>query len=156
MLLPVARFVAPRLAARLNGPGGAAVIACALSVAGQLYWLTQIQAQPAYLTRLLAPQLIGGAGVGLTIPSLIAAGSASLSPARFGTGSGILNMARQIGTVLGVASLIAVLSHLAPRDPVSPYRHGVVLVMAFMAVALLPAAPPPTPPPPPPARPPAP
>src|SRR5258708_6924443 len=72
--------------------------------------------------------------------SILAAGSASLSPARFGTGSGILNMARQIGTVLGVASLIAVLSHLAPRDPVSPYRHGVVLVMAFMAGAIVAAA----------------
>jgi hypothetical protein len=135
MVFSFARFVAPRLAARLHGPGRVAVIGCALNVAGQLYWLTQIQAQSAYLTHLLAPQLIGGAGVGLTIPSLIGAGSTSLPPARFGTGSGILNMARQIGTVLGVASLIALLSRLAPSDPVDAYRHGVTLVIAFMAGA---------------------
>jgi EmrB/QacA subfamily drug resistance transporter len=135
MVFPFARFVAPRLAARINGPGRVAAIGCAINVAGQLYWLTQIQAQSAYLTHLLPAQLIGGAGVGLTIPSLIAAGSASLTPARFGTGSGILNMARQIGTVLGVAALIAVLSHPAPGDLLGGYRHGVALVMAFMAGA---------------------
>jgi EmrB/QacA subfamily drug resistance transporter len=135
MVFPFARFVAPRLAARINGPGRVAAIGCAVNVAGQLYWLTQIQAQSAYLTHLLPAQLIGGAGVGLTIPSLIAAGSASLTPARFGTGSGILNMARQIGTVLGVAGVIAVLSHPAPGDLLGGYRHGVALVMAFMAGA---------------------
>src|SRR5260370_34271710 len=98
MVFPFARFVAPRLAARLNGPGRVAVIGCALNVAGQLYWLSQIQAQPGYLTRLLAPQLIGGAGGGLTIPSLSAAGSASLSPARVGTGDGIPTTARPART----------------------------------------------------------
>jgi hypothetical protein len=53
------------------------------------------------------------------IPSLLGAGSASLTPSRFGTGSGILNMARQVGTVLGVASLIAALCGWPPmtRSP---------------------------------------
>jgi hypothetical protein len=73
--------------------------------------------------------------VGLTIPSLLGAGSASLTPARFGTGSGILNMARQVGTVLGVASLVAVLSHVNPADPLVAYRHGLVLIIAFFAAA---------------------
>jgi EmrB/QacA subfamily drug resistance transporter len=135
IVFPVARFVAPRLAARLHGPGRIAAIGCALNVAGQVYWLTQIQAQPAYLTHLLPAQLIGGVGVGLTIPSLIGAGTASLAPARFGTGSGILNMARQIGTVLGVASLIAVLSRTAAGDPVDAFRRAVVMITAFMAGA---------------------
>ena len=90
MVLPFARVVAPRLGARLGGPGRVAVIGCAVNAAGQLLWLAQIQARPAYLTHLLPAQLLGGAGVGLAIPSLLAAGSAALTPARFGTGSGIL------------------------------------------------------------------
>ena len=73
--------------------------------------------------------------MGLAIPSLLAAGSASLTPSRFGTGSGILNMGRQVGTVLGVASLIAILIHVAPADPLIAYRHGLVLVIAFFAAA---------------------
>ena len=135
MVLPFARFAAPRMAAWLGGPGRVAVIGCAVNAGAQLLWFTQIQAQPAYLTHLLPAQLLGGAGVGLTIPSLLGAGSASLSPARFGTGSGILNMARQVGTVLGVAGLVAILSHPSPTDPVAPYRDGLVLIVAFFAAA---------------------
>ncbi len=135
MVLPFARMVAPRLAGRLGGPGRVAAIGCAVNAGGQLLWLTQIQVQPAYLTHLLPAQLLGGAGVGLAIPSLLAAGSASLAPARFGTGSGILNMARQVGTVIGVASLIAILSHVVPGDPLAAFRHGLVLIIAFFAAA---------------------
>ena len=85
-------------------------------------------------------QLLGGAGVGLTIPSLIGAGTASIPPARFGTGSGVLNMARQIGTVLGVAGLIAILTGLNVADPVVAFRHGTELVIAFFALAGLTSA----------------
>jgi EmrB/QacA subfamily drug resistance transporter len=135
MVLPFARIAAPRLAARLGGPGRVAVVGCAVNAGGQLLWLTQIQAHPAYLTHLLPAQLLGGAGVGLAIPSLLGAGSASLTPARFGTGSGILNMARQVGTVLGVAGLIAILSRTSRADPLAAYRHGVILVIAFFIAA---------------------
>jgi hypothetical protein len=135
MVLPFARVVAPRLAAWLGGPGRVAVIGCAVNAGAQVLWLTQIQAHPAYLTHLLPAQLLGGAGVGLTIPSLLGAGSASLTPARFGTGSGILNMARQVGTVLGVAGLVAVLSHTSRIDPIAAYRSGLALVIAFFAAA---------------------
>ena len=92
-------------------------------------------AQPDYLAHLLPAQLLGGAGVGLTIPSLIGAGSASLTPARFGTGSGILNLARQVGTVLGVAALVATLAHIDPANPLPTFRHGVTLIIAFFAAA---------------------
>jgi hypothetical protein len=88
----------------------------------------------------LPVQLLGGAGVGLTIPSLIGAGTASIPPARFGTGSGVLNMARQIGTVLGVAGLIAILTGLNVADPVVAFRHATELVIAFFALAGLTSA----------------
>ena len=40
-------------------------------------------------------------------------------------------MARQVGTVLGVAGLVAVLAHVSHVDPLPVYRHGVVLIIAF-------------------------
>jgi EmrB/QacA subfamily drug resistance transporter len=135
MVLPFARVVAPRAAAWLGGPGRVAVIGCVVNAGGQLLWYTQIQAQPAYLTHLLPAQLLGGAGVGLTIPSLLAAGSASLTPARFGTGSGILNTGRQVGTVLGVAGLVAILAHISRADQVASYRDGLILIIGFFAAA---------------------
>jgi len=135
MVLPFARLVAPRLAGSLGGPGRVAVIGCFVNALAQLLWLSRIQAEPAYLTHLLPAQLLGGAGVGLAIPSLLGAGSVSLTPARFGTGSGILNTGRQVGTVLGVAGLVAILSRVSAADPVAAYRHGLVLVIAFFAAA---------------------
>jgi EmrB/QacA subfamily drug resistance transporter len=135
MVLPFARIVAPRLAGLLGGPGRVAAIGCLVNAAAQAWWLWRIQAAPDYATHLLPAQLLGGAGVGLAIPSLLGAGSMSLTPSRFGTGSGILNTARQVGTVLGVAGLVAILSRVSPADPVAAYRNGVVLVIAFFAAA---------------------
>jgi hypothetical protein len=76
----------------------------------------------------------------LSIPSLLAAGSASLPPAHFGTGSWVLNMARQIGTVLGVAGLVAILSQFNQADPVATFRQGVDLVAGFGVAAGITAA----------------
>jgi hypothetical protein len=78
MVLPFARVAAPRLAAWIGGPGRVAVIGCVVNAGSQLLWYSQIQVHPAYLTHLLPAQLLGGAGVGLAIPSLLGAGSASL------------------------------------------------------------------------------
>jgi EmrB/QacA subfamily drug resistance transporter len=139
MVLPFARLVAP-LAARIGGPGRVAVLGCFVLAAAQLLWWARIQAAPAYVTHLLPSQLLGGAGVGLAIPALLGAGSAALPPARFGTGSGILNMARQIGTVLGVAGLVAILSHQDAADPVPTFRHGLTLIIALFAAAGVTAA----------------
>jgi hypothetical protein len=72
--------------------------------------------------------------VGLAIPSLLGAGSAGLPVANLGTGSGILNMARQVGTVLGVAALVAALTVRAP-DPLTAFRSGIALTIAFFVAA---------------------
>ena len=135
MVLPFARVVAPRLTGVLGGPGPVAVLGCVVNALAQLLWLWRIQAAPAYVSHLLPAQLLGGAGVGLAIPSLLGAGSAALTPGRFGTGSGILNTARQVGTVLGVAGLVAILSRVSPADPVMAYRHGAVLIIGFFVAA---------------------
>ena len=58
-----------------------------------------------------------------------------MPPAWFGTASGVLNMARQVGTVLGVASLIGVLSTVSTGSSMTTYRHGVALVIGFFALA---------------------
>jgi EmrB/QacA subfamily drug resistance transporter len=134
MVLPFARLVAPRLIPLLGGVGRVAVLGCAVSAVAQLLWLVLIQAEPAYVTHLLPAQLLGGAGVGLAIPSLLGSGSAGLPAANFGTGSGILNMARQVGVVLGVAALVAALTSPA-AEPLVPFRHGITLTVAFFVAA---------------------
>jgi hypothetical protein len=134
MVLPFARVVAPRLGAVLGGPGRVAALGCVVNAVAQGLWLLLLQAEPAYATHLLPAQLLGGAGVGLAIPSLLGAGSAGLSAARLATGSGILNTARQIGTVLGVAGLVAFLVAGGPH-PLAPFRHGLLLIVGFFVAA---------------------
>lgn len=62
--------------------------------------------------------LIIGIGVGLAVPTLITAASARLAPHQTSTGSAIVQMDRQIGSVLGVAVLVVVVgsSQLTVRD----------------------------------------
>jgi len=139
MVLPFARLVSPWLAAKLGGPGRVAVAGALVNAGAQVLWYVLLTAEPHYLTRMLPVQLLGGAGVGLAIPSLIGAGSMALPPDRFGTGSGILNMARQIGTVLGVAGVIAILAGAA-ADPLDLFRHTTILVAAFFLSAAVVAA----------------
>src|SRR4029077_11653128 len=135
MVLPFARLAAPRLTTLLRGPRPVAVSGCFVNALAQALWLWRIQVAPSYVSHLLPAQLLGGAGVGLTIPSLLGAGSASLTPSRFGTGSGILNTGRQVGTVLGVAGLVAILAKVSPADPLTAFRGGLVLVIGFCAPA---------------------
>ncbi|HEX7996516.1 MAG TPA: MFS transporter [Streptosporangiaceae bacterium] len=139
MVLPFARIVAP-LAARIGGPGRVAVIGSIVLAGAQVLWYARIAPDPAYVARLLPCQLLGGAGVGLAIPGLLGAGSASLPPDRFGTGSGILNMARQIGIVLGVAGLVGILANNMTDDPVMTFRHGLLMIIGLLMSAALVAA----------------
>jgi EmrB/QacA subfamily drug resistance transporter len=101
--VPSARLGA-RFGYRLPGVIGAIVFA-----AGSVWFITQTGDKPAYLSEYLPGSIIGGAGVGLVIPTLTGAGASSLAPERFATGAAVLTMGRQIGAALGVAVLVAVL-----------------------------------------------
>ena len=69
--------------------------------------------------------LLTGIGVGLTLPTLVATGSASLPASAFATGSAVVNMFRQIGLAVGVAVLIAVLgSPHTPAQALSAFQAG--------------------------------
>ena len=86
---------------------------------------------PAYASEYLVPTMLTGAGVGLSFASWGSAAVAELPPARFATGSAVLACVRQIGAVLGIAALIAVLDAAPPGDPLS----GFVDAWTLMAVA---------------------
>ena len=135
LMLPFARAVAPRLIARLGGPAPVAVLGVALNAGAQLLWLGGLQADPAYLSHLLPVQLIAGPGVGLTTPALLGLGTSALPPARFGTGSGVLNTARQVGLTIGVAAFVAILATVNHADPLPAFRTGQWLTVALFAAA---------------------
>lgn len=75
---------------------------------GTLVLVTRMGDHPAYLTGYLPGWLLGGIGVGLALPNLMAGATHDLAPHQAATGSGVVTMSRQIGFVVGVSVLFAI------------------------------------------------
>jgi hypothetical protein len=134
--IPSARLGA-RVGYRLPGLIGGLVYAAA-----SLWWITHTSATPAYWTTYLPGMAVGGAAVGVMIPTLTGAGVSSLAPERFATGAAVLTMGRQVGAALGVAILVAVLG--SATSGVSAFHAGWAIsaaggVAAALTLALMPA-----------------
>ena len=141
LMVPLFSFlVAGRLIARF-GPTVVVTLGSAVFAAGLAWWAVAIGLVPDYPGGMLPGMLLTGAGVGLTLPTLMATAASALPPRSFATGSAAVNMIRQIGLAIGVALLIAVLG--APASPaarLAAFRHGWWMAAGLAAAGLLPAA----------------
>jgi EmrB/QacA subfamily drug resistance transporter len=86
-----------------------AITGCLVFAAGIGWWIAMLGQTPDYWLGVLPGMLLTGLGVGLALPTLIAASLGPLPPQSFATGSGLVTMIRQVGSVFGVALLVAVL-----------------------------------------------
>jgi hypothetical protein len=81
---------------------------------------------------MLGGMVLTGIGVGLTLPTMMATGTASLPSHSFATGSAVVNMFRQIGLAVGVAVLIAILgSPHTPTATLGAYRDALAVIAAI-------------------------
>jgi EmrB/QacA subfamily drug resistance transporter len=132
MMVPLFSFlIAGRLIARF---GAGAVIAAGSTIfaVGAAWWALASGLRPDYFGEMFGGILLTGAGVGLTLPTLMATGAASLPPQAFATGSAVVNMLRQVGLAVGVAVLIAVLgSPASPAATLAAYRRGWIVIAAI-------------------------
>ena len=118
MLFPgpamAATFAVPgaRLGARF-GPGRVGIAGALVFALGGVMRLAWLGPDVHYASDFLPQMLVGGAGVGLILPSLTSAAAAALPPARLATGIAVQTTGRQIGSALGVAMLVAVLGGAA-------------------------------------------
>jgi EmrB/QacA subfamily drug resistance transporter len=122
---------------RIAGRFGRAVPALAgtLAMAGAaLFWLFATPARPAYLAFFLPGMILGGIGAGLTQAPLFAAAS-TLPADRATTGSAVLTMARQIGSAIGVAVLVALLATSDPHTLALFHRGWILEASAALAAA---------------------
>jgi EmrB/QacA subfamily drug resistance transporter len=99
-------------------PGGLLFGAGALLLAGG------VGPTPSYVSELLPAMVLTGAGVGLSFAAWSSASVAELPPALFATGSAISACMRQVGAVLGIAVLIAVLGAGDAAHPLEPFRDA--------------------------------
>jgi EmrB/QacA subfamily drug resistance transporter len=133
--LMAAIFAAPagRLGAKIGQPP---VIAAGglIFAAGFAINLAAVGSTPDYGS-FLPGFLLGGVGVGLVLGPLPAAATMSLPPDRFATGTAVFGMARQVGSAIGVAVLVALLADPAPADLFSHLQRGWVFALATGVVA---------------------
>jgi DHA2 family methylenomycin A resistance protein-like MFS transporter len=96
-----------------------------VSVSGS-YWL------------LVVPMLMAASGIALMVPTMTNVTLSSVDPSRAGIASGVLNTARQVGGMLGVAACGYLVRDTAP----SAFMHGmhlsliVAVVLLFLGAAL--------------------
>jgi EmrB/QacA subfamily drug resistance transporter len=130
IMVPVFSFLAGRLTARL-GPGPVIAAGSTIFAIGVAWWALVVGLRPDYVGEMLGGMLLTGIGVGMTLPTMMATGTASLPPHSFATGSAVVNMLRQIGLAIGVALLIAILG--SPHSPIATldvYRRAWVVIAA--------------------------
>ncbi|MBE1534291.1 MFS transporter [Actinomadura algeriensis] len=119
--------------ARKIGAGPLALVGCAVFAAGIAWWMWRMT--DGYALGMLPGMLLTGVGVGLTLPTLIGAAVAALPPTSFSTGSAVVTMARQVGTVVGVAALIAVLGGGESARTAADFDAGWLLTIAATLAA---------------------
>lgn len=141
----------PAVAAITASPGGAiierfgsrpVIVAGAfIFAAAGTYGALVVGPGSDYLRDFLPSNLVGGFGVGLILPSTANAAFGSLPPALLSTGIGVFSVARQIGSALGVALLVAVYaSPVSPAELADAVAAGFWLQVAAALLAVVTAA----------------
>jgi len=123
LMAAVAAPIAGKLADR-HGYRWVVVPGAALFATGALVTAAAMPGHPSYLLHFLPVQLLIGISIGTTMSTLGAAASQALPPAQFGAGSAVSSAARQLGAVLGVAIVIAVLGTPAPAEALAAFHHA--------------------------------
>jgi EmrB/QacA subfamily drug resistance transporter len=129
LLVPFWSIAAGPLARKI-GPGPVAALGSAIYAGGCLFWRLNLSLVPDYPAHMLPGMLMTGTGVGLTLPTLVSAAVSVVPPNRFATGSGVVNMARQVGIVLGVSVLVTVLGHPAGAGALPAFQRATVVLAA--------------------------
>ncbi|WP_208298739.1 MFS transporter [Streptomyces liangshanensis] len=147
-VVPIVAVLVQRLGHRIH-PGVLTTLGCLVFGAGIVTTLLLVGPHGSdYASALLPGELLSGIGIGLALPTLLGSATAGLPPHRASTGSGAINMTRQIGYVLGVSVILAILgtptSYAAAH---TAFVHGwwtlaaVELAAATAALGLLPRRP---------------
>ena len=109
----------PLMVALLSAPIGAragrqgaqrlVLVGITLFVSGCAWWLWRVGSEPEYLTAMLPGAAARRHRGGVHLPGAAGAAVSGLPPERTATGSAVFNMSRQMGGVIGVAVVVAIL-----------------------------------------------
>lgn len=119
--------------------GTLAILGCLVVAAGAALMSLSLTTTPSYWTTVAPGWALVGVGVGLAMPNLVASATSALPPEQVSTGSGVVTMARQVGLVLGVSVLVAIVGASPSLDAFRTawwVIAGASVVAAACAVAI--------------------
>jgi MFS family permease len=97
-----------------------------------------VTAKPHYAAAVLPGWLVIGLGAGFSFPTIYGAATVDVEQHQSATASAVIQMARQIGSVLGVAALVLVLgASTLSRNSIHRFTHAWWLASLFAACAAL-------------------
>ncbi len=125
-----------KLADRI-GPRWVLVVGGAIWAAGVAMLITGVGLEPDFLSEWLPAMIVLGIGAGITFPVVGAAAVAPVSGGRFATATGLNSIARQLGAVLGVSILVAIIGTPSPAEVADAFDRGWTFAAGcFIACAL--------------------
>ena len=130
VMVPITALLVARYLPRVP-VGRLIAVGCVLFAVSGIWQVYALGETPAYWSEMFGPWVLGGIGVGLALPNLVAAGTAALPPQQAATGSGVVNMGRQVGLVLGTSVMVGLLGAGVPT--LARFQH----VWIFMALSVL-------------------
>jgi len=102
-----------------------------------LAWLSRVDAGSSYFPHVALAMVVFGAGTGLAMTPLTAAGLEGVAPTDAGAASGLLNVSQQLGGSLGLGILVSV---FASAGGATALAHGVAAALTgsvvFLALAI--------------------
>jgi EmrB/QacA subfamily drug resistance transporter len=135
-------IVVPQLAGRLIGRFGERrfVVGGTMLHAGSMLWIALIARPDLAYVQLVAPLVLSGAGVAMSLPAAQSAVLRSVEREDMGRASGAFSMVRQLGGSFGVAMLVAVFAGAGGYGSAQAFSDGFAPAIAACAGLALAAA----------------
>jgi EmrB/QacA subfamily drug resistance transporter len=136
--------VLSEVAAKRIAVGVIAAFGCVLTAVGAVLMLSSIGDSPGYVTDFLPGWLLVNIGFALAMPTVTSSGTTELLPEQSATGSALVNVSVQVGLVIGISILVAVLGTASGGADLHVFRAawwtaaGIVLAASVAAYRVTP------------------
>jgi hypothetical protein len=136
-VVPIFATLAENLQVKLKvKPGVIAAAGLLLAAGGATVFATLLTQHVHYPSEFLPGWLMVGSGAGLALPTIVSSATVGLRADQTATGSAIVSMGQQIGAVVGVSILVAILGKASATAPLDVFRHAWITAAVMAAAAI--------------------
>jgi EmrB/QacA subfamily drug resistance transporter len=137
-VVPIFAAIAQNLQQKTKIPVGATAAAGLLLIGlGAIQFAVSLGNTRDYVDAFLPGWLTVGAGAGLAIPTLFSSATVNLAPEQTATGSAIVSMFQQIGAVIGISVLVAILGVASGAASLHLFQTAWIAAAGLAATALI-------------------